>query len=50
MATYTLTILNESIEIRALLGEAVKWARIILDEGEVGILTGPSFRKELRGR
>ena len=49
MATYTLTIDDETIEIRALLNEAIRWAELILDAGEIGVLTGPAFRKELTG-
>jgi len=50
MATFVLVFDGQEIEIYASPHEAVKWAKWMLDEGEVGVLTGPEFEKELAGR
>jgi len=51
MSTYLLTVNGEVIaEMRCLPREVVSYARYLLESGEVGVLTGADFEKELVGR
>ena len=40
----------EVAEMHTTVREAVRWSRWMLDEDEVGILTGDGFERELRGQ
>lgn len=51
MSTYVLTTSDGvTIEIYDFPREAMKWAKCMLDAGEVGVLTGPGFEKRIEGR
>jgi len=50
MYTFLLTVNGKEVaEIRAPRRDAIKWARWMLDAGEVGVLTGADFEKEVTG-